>query len=67
MTFIKKLPEQKLCIVCDDRKRKPGSLFCGTCSKKGVFTKIKAIRDSEDYKQGWIGYGPYHYGKLAVR
>lgn len=66
MSLIKK-PAPKLCVICNDRKRTSGSLFCRTCSKKGVFTKIKALRESEDYKQGWIGCGPYHYGKLAVR
>ena len=65
MPFTKK-PTKKICIICNKRKRRPGSLFCKTCSKKEVFIKIKALRESKDFKEGWIGTGPNNYGRLKT-
>jgi len=64
--LIKETPKPQKCILCKKRER-DGTLFCGVCAKKGIFTKLKAFRDSDDYKKGWISGGPYNYGKLPER
>ncbi|HUU88280.1 MAG TPA: hypothetical protein VMX17_11070 [Candidatus Glassbacteria bacterium] len=68
MSLTKKPPRKSdYCMICNKRKRRTGSLFCLTCSYKDIFVKIKALRDSPEYKQGWIGCGPYNYGRLPNR
>jgi len=58
----------RICILCKRREKRPGSLFCKRCGIKGVFIKIKALRDSKDYKQGWITVGMIqHPGRLPKR
>ena len=61
-----KNPAQIACILCKKRKKRIGSLFCGTCSRKGAFIKINALKKSKEYKQGWLGY-PRNYGRLPKR
>jgi len=57
-----------MCILCKRRKKRRGSLFCKKCSKEGVFIKIKALRESKDYKRGWIATGmPQRGGRLPQR
>lgn len=61
-------PQQTKCIICKHRKKRKGSLFCKKCSTKGVFIKIKALRDSQDYKHGWMPTGmPQRGGRLPRR
>lgn len=63
-------PNEKylMCIICKRRKKRKGSLFCKKCSKKGVFIKIKALRESKDYKSGGINIGmPQRWGRLPQR
>jgi len=68
MPFIKKHDPKRTCIICKKRKKKQGSLFCKNCGQKSVFIKIKALRDSRDYKQGWITTGmPQKWGRLPRR
>lgn len=43
----------QLCIVCKKKPKTERSLFCRTCFKKDVFTKIKAFRESEEFKRGY--------------
>lgn len=62
---ITKKDKRRICILCRKREKREGSLFCEECSKEDVFVKIKALRDSKEYKEGWIAVGmPKHYGKL---
>lgn len=67
MPFPKTKPS-KICVICKLRKRTPGSLFCRTCFKRPFLVKIKAIRESKEYKEGWVTTGAaYHYGRLTRR
>ena len=57
-----------MCILCKRKKKRKGSLFCKKCSEKGVFIKIKALKDSKDYQRGWINIGmPQRGGRLPQR
>jgi len=37
------------CIVCKKRRRK-SEFFCGKCISLDIFIKIKAFRESDDFK-----------------
>jgi len=62
-----KRKRNRICICCKKTKKKQGSLFCITCSKKDIFEKIEAFRKSEEYKMGYIKLGKANYGKLPTR
>ena len=60
--------QKTICIICKKRKKRLRSLFCAVCKDKDIFIKIKALRESKDYKEGWLGVGyPQHHGRLPKR
>lgn len=68
MAFIKKQDRKRICIICKKRKKQRSSLFCKVCVKKDIFVKIKALRESQDYKEGWINTGMQQkWGRLPKR
>lgn len=67
MPFTKQKPD-KICIICRKRERTLGSLFCRTCFRRPFLVKINALRESREYKEGWVNTGAaYHYGRLPKR
>lgn len=60
-----KRKRNKICIMCGKRKKRENSFFCEVCAKEDIFIKIKALRESQEYKDGWMNTGQkMHYGKL---
>ena len=53
----------KRCIVCKKKDKREGSLFCFKCKDKDVFVKIKAFRESPEFRVG-IYPGRPRYGRL---
>ena len=47
------MPNKCLCIICRDKRKNMGSLFCNKCILKDIFTKILYFRNSPEFRIGW--------------
>ena len=45
--------DKNLCIICRDKRKNPGSLFCNKCFLKDIFTKILYFRNSPEFRMGY--------------
>ena len=55
------------CIVCRKRKKRKGSLYCKTCSRKSFAAKFTAFQNSHEFKFGLHSNNENVYGRLPRR
>ncbi len=68
MPMIKSKGKHLICMICKRRKRyKHGAFFCRKCSTKGIFIKIKAFKESKEYKEGRVTGMRQRGGRLPRR